>query len=81
MRYLIVIAAVLAVAGCTGRNVPRQDRVEEVKAGVKALQELGVSGKFVLIWGNGHVAGQAFNITGSSGFAEIVLPPSEKETE
>jgi len=79
MKYLIALAAVLALSGCVSRNVPIEDRIDEVEASVKALQELGVSGRLIFIWGTGHIAGQAFNVSGSSGFGEIIVPQGEAD--
>lgn len=79
MKCLIAVAAILALSGCVGRKVPIEDRIDEVEAGVKALQDLGVSGRFTLIWGTGHVAGQAFNLSGSSGFVDVTLDAAKDD--
>ena len=61
--------------GCAGKAATVQERTEELQAQIDAFRALKLDGRVVVIWGSGHVAGQAFNLTGSSGFAEVILKP------
>lgn len=69
---LIVLAALLALTlfGCTGKN----GGTDIVKA-AEALRDAGFEGRLTVIYGNGHLAGQSFNLTGSSGFLEVTIDP------
>ncbi len=42
----------------------------------RQARALGLKGRLILIMGTSHVAGQAFNLSGLSGFAEIEIDPS-----
>lgn len=75
---LVVAIAVFSVAGCASPGATFEERSEAVRSQVGAMQDLGVKGRLVFIWGTSHAGGQAFNITGSSGFCEITLDPLDE---
>jgi len=77
----LVLSLVCCLPGCdsSSRATTVQERAEELDAGIKAFQALNLDGRVVIIWGTGHVAGQAFNLTGSSGFAEVIMKPLDEE--
>lgn len=67
----IIIAILGFASGCSSQATTVEARAEEVTGYVAAMEAAGLKGRAVLIWGGGHVAGQAFNLSGSSGFVEI----------
>jgi len=75
----LMLGLLFGVTGCesSSRATTVQERAEELQAGVEAFQALNLDGRVVIIWGTGHVGGQAFNLTGSSGFAEVIMKPEE----
>lgn len=65
---LIILAFAL---GCTSRATTVEEHATELTSYVEMMRAAGFKGRGVLIWGSGHVAGQAFNLSGSSGFVEV----------
>lgn len=72
----LLCVAALVLPGCLAPNTSVTDRAEELRAWTAAMQDAGVEGRAVVIWGTGHVAGQAFNISGSSGYVEVTVEPA-----
>ncbi len=77
----LAISAVCAcgtgLAGCVSQD--RLDREPLVVA--EQLRAAGFAGRAVIVFGTGHVAGQAFNLTGASGFIEVQIDPGKLTTE
>jgi hypothetical protein len=64
--------------GCTSGEAAHDDRVRMIQE----LRDAGFEGKaeITVIWGTGHIAGQAFNLTGSNGTmrAEVSIDPGKE---
>ncbi|MFH1603655.1 MAG: hypothetical protein ABIH03_07090 [Pseudomonadota bacterium] len=68
---LFYVTMLLAGAGCKGNGPTADDWL----SAAKTMEAMGVEGELILIWGNGHVAGQSFNLSGSSGFGRVKVKP------
>lgn len=69
IRILLCLALLVIVSGCAVKQ--ESDWLTRVDA----LREAGFEGRAVVVFGTGHVAGQAFNLSGSSGFIEVTIKP------
>ncbi len=84
MKALILSLAGLAVyggmLGCETGKAAHDERMQTIKE----LREMGLKGKarLVIIYGGGHIAGQAFNLSGSNGIfeADVSIDPAEQPT-
>jgi len=76
---LLSVAALLALAvwctGCASGEGDVDARIQELEANITAVQRLGVKGEAILLWGDGHVFGQAFNVSGSHGIVRVTIEP------
>lgn len=70
----IVLAVFLSqfLLGCTNDT----GQIDAVRT-TQALKDAGFKGKAVFIFGNAHFLGQSFNLTGSSGYCEVIIDPSQ----
>ena len=71
LMSILVIVLLGFASGCTSQATTVTERTEELTGYVAAMEEAGLKGRAVVIWGGGHVAGQAYNFSGSSGYIEI----------
>lgn len=75
----LAFLALLAFGGCLG-GCAKDDKGDiDMVETAKGLEAAGFKGRAVIIYGTGHVAGQAFNLSGSSGFIEVELNPGANE--
>lgn len=70
-------ASVVTPLGCVSQE--RLDRDPLLVA--EQLRAAGFAGRAVIVFGTGHIAGQAFNLTGASGFVEVQIDPERFTTE
>lgn len=75
---ILIIAIVGFASGCTSRATTVAERTEELTGYVAAMEDAGLKGRAVVIWGTSHAGGQAFNISGSSGFVEVSFGNDEE---
>jgi hypothetical protein len=75
---LILIALFgLTLAGCVSQSVRDADPLVTAKQ----MQAMGLHGRVVIVFGGSHAGGLSWNITGSSGFAEVTLDPNVADTK
>lgn len=74
---LVLCASALGCAGCVSRERINQDPLIVAEQ----LRAAGFSGRAVIVWGTGHLGGQAFNLTGSSGFVEVTVEPGAADAQ
>lgn len=70
MRRLVLTGVAALACGCSQRD-------GDWRADAKFLKEAGFRGEATIIYGSGHVGGQAFNLTGSSGVLKFVFDPRD----
>ena len=74
LRAILGAGALITLAfalGGSSRAPTVEQRATELVSYAAAMRAAGFKGRGTLIWGSGHVAGQAFNMSGSSGFVEV----------
>jgi len=63
------------LAGCVSQDALDKDPMVVVRQ----AREAGLKGRLIIVYGGGHIMGQAFNLSGSSGFLEIEIDPNMAE--
>lgn len=73
--YLTLLAIGGCLAGCSTRGQTAEDYREKMQVGADFAEQLGLDFEGVLIFSDGHVMGQSYNIAGIHGFAKISGKP------
>ena len=76
-RFAKILAlGFLVQLGCISGCVSQERIDDDPLVAAKQAEAYGLRGRLVIIYGNGHVLGQSFNLSGSSGFLEVELDPN-----
>jgi len=77
---LTLLVAWFLLSGATGcKSAPKDG--EEWMQTAKVLRAGGFKGRLHMTFGDGHLAGQAFNLSGSHGYLEIEIDPTGRPIE
>lgn len=81
MKLIALSAAAILIGGCLVACVSAERLDADPLVVARQLEAAGFKGRAVIVFGTGHVAGQAFNLSGSSGFIEFSIEPKDGRPE
>ncbi|MDI9588156.1 MAG: hypothetical protein QM234_04270 [Acidobacteriota bacterium] len=67
------------VMGPDGKPVEVPDQSANIAEWVEFCQAMNLDAEGVIVYGTGHIGGQAFNLTGSNGYLRISVHAAPRE--